>query len=106
MQKPDLWIQVLNLKKKLMYRILSKSACDILAIPITSVALESAFSAGSRVIDPYRASLGIDTVQMLLCGGDWLRKFYFYNIKKKRNNDEQDTKEILFRGVHDGVNDD
>ncbi|KAL9661135.1 hypothetical protein QQ045_025956 [Rhodiola kirilowii] len=67
----------------LKYRILSKLACDILAIPITSVASESAFSAGSRVIDPYRASLGIDTVQMLLCGGDWLRKFY--NIKKKRN---------------------
>lgn len=37
------------------YRILSKMACDILSIPITSVALESTFSAGGRVIDPYRA---------------------------------------------------
>lgn len=67
---------------KLKFRILSNLACDILAIPITSVASESTFSAGSRVIDSYRASLGADTVKMLLCGGDWLRNFY--NVKKKR----------------------
>ncbi|KAL9687817.1 hypothetical protein QQ045_032224 [Rhodiola kirilowii] len=35
----------------LKFRTLSKLACDILAIPLTSVASESAFSAGSHVID-------------------------------------------------------
>ncbi|KAL9683666.1 hypothetical protein QQ045_015493 [Rhodiola kirilowii] len=66
----------------LKFRVLSRLACDILAIPITSVASESAFSVGDRVIDHYKASLRVDTVQMLLCGEDWLRSFY--NIKKKK----------------------
>ncbi|KAK8981787.1 hypothetical protein V6N11_049281 [Hibiscus sabdariffa] len=42
---------------------------------------ESAFSAGGRVIDTYRSSLGTDTVQMLLCGSDWYQNFY--GLKKK-----------------------
>ncbi|GKB24622.1 zinc finger BED domain-containing protein RICESLEEPER 2-like protein [Tanacetum coccineum] len=50
------------------YRILSKLAHDILAILITTVASEATFSAGSRVINQYRAKLGVDTVQALLCG--------------------------------------
>ena len=52
------------------YRVLSKMACDIISIPVTTVASESAFSAGSRVIDQYRTSLGADTTQVLLCGED------------------------------------
>ncbi|KAG5536442.1 hypothetical protein RHGRI_024014 [Rhododendron griersonianum] len=57
----------------LKYRILSKMACDILSIPITS---ESTFSAGGRVIDPYRASLATETVEMLLCGADYVRAYH------------------------------
>ncbi|XP_019173798.1 PREDICTED: zinc finger BED domain-containing protein RICESLEEPER 2-like [Ipomoea nil] len=54
------------------YPILSRMAADILAIPVSTVALEATFSAGTRVIDSYRASLLPKTVQALLCGGDWL----------------------------------
>ncbi|XVF54432.1 hypothetical protein PTKIN_Ptkin05aG0179800 [Pterospermum kingtungense] len=61
------WWKSNNLK----FRILSKMACEILAIPITTVASESTFSAGGREIDAYRSTLGTDTVQMLLCGSDW-----------------------------------
>ncbi|CAN1816923.1 Zinc finger BED domain-containing protein RICESLEEPER 2 [Linum perenne] len=60
----------------LQYKILSRMAVDILAIPITSVASEAAFSAGGRVIDSHRASLGQKTVQALLCSQDWLRNHY------------------------------
>ncbi|KAA8541198.1 hypothetical protein F0562_025195 [Nyssa sinensis] len=60
----------------LKFRILSKMAHDILLIPITSVASESTFSADGRVIDPYRASLLPETVQVLLCGADWVRALH------------------------------
>jgi hypothetical protein len=65
----------------LKYRILSKMARDILAVPMSSVASESAFSAGGRVIEPHRASLATETVQMLLCGSDWVRAIH--GIKKQ-----------------------
>ncbi|GKA01116.1 zinc finger BED domain-containing protein RICESLEEPER 2-like protein [Tanacetum coccineum] len=66
------------------YRILSKLAHDILAIPITTVASEATFSAGSRVIDQYRAKLGVDTVQALLCGENWMRNIHGVKSKKSQ----------------------
>jgi len=60
----------------LKYRILSKMARDILAVPITTVASESSFSAGGRVIDPHRARLSTETVEMILCGSDWARALH------------------------------
>ncbi|XP_031106232.1 zinc finger BED domain-containing protein RICESLEEPER 2-like [Ipomoea triloba] len=61
---------------RLQYPILSRMAVDILAIPVSTVASEATFSAGTRVIDSYRASLLPETAQALLCGGDWLRHIY------------------------------
>ncbi|CAN1801629.1 Zinc finger BED domain-containing protein RICESLEEPER 1 [Linum perenne] len=58
------------------YKILSKMACEIMAIPITSVASETTFSAGGRVIDPSRSSLGQKTIEALLFSQDWLRNHY------------------------------
>ncbi|XP_031272706.1 zinc finger BED domain-containing protein RICESLEEPER 2-like [Pistacia vera] len=70
------------------FPILSTMAREILAIPITTVALESAFSAGSRVIDSYRASFSPATVEMWLCGCDWCRTLN--GVKKwcKKEEDE------------------
>nr|GEW80923.1 hypothetical protein [Tanacetum cinerariifolium] len=56
------------------YPVLSKMAKDVLAIPVSTVASEATFSAGGRVIDPYRSALKSSTVEMLFCGGDWIRK--------------------------------
>ena len=71
------WWRVHALK----YKVLSVMAKDILAIPVSTVASQTTFSAGIRVIDDCRASLSTDTLQVLLCGGDWVR--HRFGVKKK-----------------------
>ncbi|XP_042436796.1 zinc finger BED domain-containing protein RICESLEEPER 2-like isoform X2 [Zingiber officinale] len=55
------------------FPILSLMARDIMAIPISSVASESVFSTGGRVLDAFRSSLTPKIVQTLICMQDWLR---------------------------------
>ncbi|KAK4270401.1 hypothetical protein QN277_023439 [Acacia crassicarpa] len=75
------------------YKILSKMAADILAIPISTVASESTFSAGGRVIDEYRSRLNEKSIEALICGGDWLRNKY--GLKKKQKVFEAEEEIIL-----------
>ncbi|KAK9076983.1 hypothetical protein SSX86_005318 [Deinandra increscens subsp. villosa] len=49
------------------YPTLVKMGKDILAIPISSVASEAAFSIGGRVIEPCRSSLSPQIVKALIC---------------------------------------
>jgi len=49
------------------YKILSKVAQHVLAIPISTLASESAFSTGGRTLDQFRSSLSLATVQTLIC---------------------------------------
>ncbi|MBA0763267.1 hypothetical protein Gotri_012745, partial [Gossypium trilobum] len=53
-------------KSSIRYRKLSFLACDILAIPISTVASESAFSMGKKVITSFRSSLKPKTVQAVV----------------------------------------
>jgi hypothetical protein len=45
----------------------------VLAIPASTVASESAFSTCGRVINDHRTSLGHETVEALMCYGDWIK---------------------------------
>ena len=55
------------------FSILSWMVRDVLAVPISTVASESAFSSGGHILDPFRGSLTSRMVQALLCTEDWLR---------------------------------
>jgi hypothetical protein len=55
------------------YPTISRMARDILAVPASTVASESAFSTGSRVISDYRSRLTSETVNALICLQDWMR---------------------------------
>ena len=52
--------------------MLSRVARHVLAISVSNVASEFAFSMASRVLDPFRSSLSPLTVEALICGQNWL----------------------------------
>jgi hypothetical protein len=54
------------------YPILAVLARDVLAIQASTVASESAFSAGGRVIDPFCSRLEPEMVEALVCAKDWV----------------------------------
>jgi hypothetical protein len=56
------------------FPILSTLARDVLAIPISTVASESAFSTGGRILDDFRSSLTPFMIEALVCTQDWLRR--------------------------------
>ncbi|KAH0729524.1 hypothetical protein KY290_000648 [Solanum tuberosum] len=55
------------------FPILAEIVREVLAIPISSVASECAFSIGGRVLGPFRTSLTPKLVKSLICVQDWLR---------------------------------
>ncbi|KAH9782451.1 BED-type domain-containing protein [Citrus sinensis] len=54
------------------YPILAELAKDILAIPVSTVASESAFSAGDSFLSPHCSKLLPDTLEALMCAQNWI----------------------------------
>jgi len=57
------------------YPTLSLMARDFLAIPVSTVSSESAFSAAGRILGKNRTSLSPETLEALVCAKDWLIGF-------------------------------
>jgi hypothetical protein len=48
-------------------------ARDVLAMPISTVVSECAFSTGERILDPFRSTLSSLTVEALVCTQNCIR---------------------------------
>lgn len=55
------------------YPILSTMARDLLAIPVSTVPSEAAFSVSGRIVSKNRSSLLPETVEALMCLRDWFQ---------------------------------
>ncbi|KAL7254645.1 hypothetical protein ACSBR1_008906 [Camellia fascicularis] len=80
------------------YKVLSQVARDVLALPVSTVASESTFSTGGRIVNPFRSSLspmmveplyahkiGFNPLSQFLFGGPWM-------MLSNMNNMSQDTR--------------
>ncbi|CAN1294788.1 Putative AC9 transposase [Linum perenne] len=66
-------------------------ARDVLAVPVSSVASESAFITGGRVLSNFRSSLTPAIVEALICAEDWLRSTStdIFDPEEEENENEQ-----------------
>ena len=79
------------------YPMLSKVAKDVLAVPVSTVASESAFSTGGRIVDPFRSSLSPLMVQNLVCAQNWLQATV--PISHRQSRDEVEALEEEFHDL-------
>ena len=70
------------------FPILARMARDVLVVPVSTVASESAFSTSGRILNEFRTSLTPFMVQALVCAQDRLRGSITINI-------EEDEEELL-----------
>ncbi|XP_033145844.1 zinc finger BED domain-containing protein RICESLEEPER 2 isoform X2 [Brassica rapa] len=92
------------------FPILAEIARDVLAIQVSSVASESAFSTSGRIINPHRSCLTHYMIEVLMCSEQWMKadmrgsegrvvtmeqilSEFEYEDKLKREFDSQPTQE-------------
>ncbi|KAL6641579.1 hypothetical protein ACP70R_019760 [Stipagrostis hirtigluma subsp. patula] len=67
------------------YPVLSAMARDFLAIPVSTVSSESAFSCGGRILCDSRSSLTPKAVEALVCMKDWLYQYPNNEVKNRHD---------------------
>ncbi|KAM3237153.1 hypothetical protein P3L10_012182 [Capsicum annuum] len=77
------------------YPVLSRLARDILNVPMSTVASESAFSQGRKQLGDNRHSLGSNAMDVLVCLRDWIRAERRNLGMEPEPNDEQKLEEIM-----------
>ncbi|XP_030940046.1 zinc finger BED domain-containing protein RICESLEEPER 1-like [Quercus lobata] len=80
------------------YQVLSKVVKDVLAVPVSTVASESAFSTGGRIVDPFRSALSPLMVQNLVCSQNWLQVTVPISHRQSRDDVEALEEELLDLG--------
>ncbi|CAN1309885.1 Putative AC9 transposase [Linum perenne] len=77
------------------YPILFEIAKYVLAIPISTVASESAFSLGGRIMNEFKTSLTPSMFEALVCAADWLRSGESAPIDEEDVSEEEQDWEYL-----------
>ena len=80
------------------FQVLSKVVKDVLAVPVFTVASESAFSTGGRIVNPFRSSLSPFMVQNLACSQNWLQATIPISHRQSRDDVEALEEELLDLG--------
>ncbi|XP_024006466.1 zinc finger BED domain-containing protein RICESLEEPER 2-like [Eutrema salsugineum] len=76
------------------YPVLSEIARDVLAMQVTSVASESAFSTSNRILNPSRSCLTHYMIEVLMCTEQWMKTDSHLNEKEVVITKEQLLAEI------------
>lgn len=58
---------------KIKFPVLAEMARDLLAMQVSSVASESAFSTSGRILEPYRRCLTHYMIEVLMCSEQWMK---------------------------------
>ncbi|KAL2904106.1 putative AC9 transposase, partial [Bienertia sinuspersici] len=72
------------------FPVLARIAKDILTIPASTIASESAFSAGRKVLDEKRSRFSSVSIEMCLCKKDWDQAEKRTQGLKEEEEDEDD----------------
>ena len=79
------------------FKVLSMIAKDVLAIPVSTVASEFAFSTSGRILYSFRSSLSPKMVEALVCTQNWLKGSH-EGIQTKEYLDDIQAYEFLEEG--------